>query len=95
MDMIKDLAQDKESIYEYLDLYIMWFRDVLLYKATKDVDGLVFKNQLNSIKERAKQSSYEGVEKILDAIGKAKERLHANVNFELVMELLFMTIREN
>ncbi len=95
MDRVKDLVQDKENIENYLDLYIMWFRDVLLYKATKDVDGLVFKDQLNSIKERAKESSYEGVEKILDAIGKAKERLHANVNFELVMELLFMTIREN
>lgn len=95
MDMLKELTQDKESVFEYLDLYIMWFRDVLLYKATKDVDGLVFKTQLNSIKERAKQSSYEGVEKILDAIGKAKERLQANVNFDLAMELLFMTIREN
>ncbi len=95
MDAVKELTQTKESVYEYLDLYIMWFRDVLLYKATKDVDGVVFKNQLNSIKERAKRSSYEGIEKIIDAIIKAKERLHANVNFELAMELLFMTIREN
>ncbi len=95
MEAIKELTQDKERIYEYLDMYLMWFRDVLLYKATRDVDGVVFKNQLNSIKERASHSSYEGIEKIIDAIAKAKERLHANVNFELVMELLFMTIREN
>lgn len=95
MDMLKELTQDKESIYEYLDLYLMWFRDVLLYKATRDMDGVVFKNQMNSIKERARSSSYEGIEEIIEAIKKAKERLHANVNFELVMELLFMTIREN
>ena len=43
----------------------------------------------------AKKSSYEGIENIIDAIGKARERLHSNVNFDLVMELLFMTIREN
>ena len=55
----------------------------------------MFKDQLNYIKERAKKSSYEGIEKIIDAIGTAKERLHANVNFDLVMELLFLTIREN
>ena len=86
---------EKQNIYDYLDLFTMWFRDVLLFKATKEVDGLIFKDQYNYIKERAKKSSYEGIENIIDAIGKARERLHSNVNFDLVMELLFMTIREN
>lgn len=95
VDMIKQLSGDKQNIYEYLDLFIMWFRDVLLFKATKEVDGLVFKDQLNYIKERASQSSYEGIEDIINAVEKAKERLRANVNFDLVMELLFLTIREN
>ncbi len=95
VEKIKELSTNKQNIYEYLDLFIMWFRDVLLFKATREVDGLLFKNQLNYIKERANTSSYEGIETIIDAIEKAKERLHANVNFELVMELLFMTIREN
>lgn len=95
VDMIKELTAEKQNIYDYLDLFTMWFRDVLLFKATKEVDGLIFKDQYNYIKERAKKSSYEGIENIIDAIGKARERLHSNVNFDLVMELLFMTIREN
>lgn len=95
VEMIKELSAEKQNIDEYLDLFAMWFRDVLFFKATKEVDGLMFKDQLNYIKERAKKSSYEGIEKIIDAIGIAKERLHANVNFDLVMELLFLTIREN
>lgn len=95
VEMIKELSAEKQNIDEYLDLFAMWFRDVLFFKATKEVDGLMFKDQLNHIKERARKSSYEGIEKIIDAIGTAKERLHANVNFDLVMELLFLTIREN
>lgn len=95
IERIKELSEEKHSIYELLDLYVMWFRDVLLFKATREVDGLVFKDQLNHIKERAKKSSYEGIECMIDAIEKAKERLHSNVNFDLVMELLFLTIREN
>ena len=95
VEMIKELSAGKQNIDEYLDLFAMWFRDVLFFKATKEVDGLMFKDQLNHIKERARKSSYEGIEKIIDAIGTAKERLHANVNFDLVMELLFLTIREN
>ena len=39
--------------------------------------------------------SYEGIENILDALEKAKARMKANVNFELTMELLLLTIKEN
>ena len=73
----------------------IWYRDVLLYKATKEIDKVVFKDQLQSIKEQARKSSYEGIELILESLEKAKARLKANVNFDLVMELLFLTIKEN
>ena len=66
-----------------------------MYKATKELDKVVFKDQIQYIKEQAKRSSYEGIELILDSLEKAKARLKANVNFELVMELLFLTIKEN
>ena len=95
IEVIKGLTRDKETIYDYLDLFLVWFRDVLLFKATREVDGLVFKNELNAIKERARKSSYEGLEEILEAIERAKVRLRMNVNFDIVMELLFLTIREN
>ena len=71
------------------------YRDVLLYKTTKEIDKVVFKDQLQSIKEQARKSSYEGIELILESLEKAKARLKANVNFDLVMELLFLTIKEN
>ena len=38
---------------------------------------------------------YEGIEQILEALEKAKVRLNANVNFDLVIELLLLTIKEN
>lgn len=55
----------------------------------------MFRQEINYIKERARKSSYEGLETIINAVETAKVRLNANVNFELVMELLFLTIREN
>ena len=54
-----------------------------------------FRDQLASIQEQTNNCSYEGVEDILKALRKAKERLNANVNFDLTMELLFLTIKEN
>ena len=85
----------KLEITDYLDIIKIWYRDVLMYKATKDLDKVVFKDQIKYIKEQAQKSSYEGIELILESLEKAKTRLKANVNFDLVMELLFLTIKEN
>lgn len=92
---IKQINKYKLEVTDYLDILTIWYRDVLLYKATKDVEGLVFGDQLKFIKQKASKSSYEGIEKILSAIETAKSRIKANVNFDLLMELLLLTIKEN
>lgn len=92
---IKEINKYKLEVTDYLDIITIWYRDILLYKATAEVDGLIFADQLNHIKEKAKKSSYEGIETILESIEKAKVRLKANVNFDLVMELLLLTMKEN
>lgn len=92
---IKKINEYKLEVSDYFDIISIWYRDVLIYKATKNVDRVVFSDQLKFIKEQAKRSSYEGIEKILDALETAKTRLKANVNFDLVMELLLLTIKEN
>ena len=92
---IKEINKYKLEVTDYLDIIMIWYRDILLYKATKDVGGLVFGDQLTHIKEKAAKSSYEGIDTILDAIEKAKTRLKSNVNFDLVMELLLLTLKEN
>jgi len=93
-DAIKELSSEKQNINDYLDIFQFWFRDVLMFKATREIDNLVFKQEINFIREQASQRSYENLEKILDSIQKTKVRLKANVNFELALELLFLTIRE-
>ena len=97
-DLVVEDTKDgwyKVEVDDILDLISVWYRDVLLYKATKDINGVIFSDQMKYIKESANTSSYEGIETILKALEKAKTRLKANVNFELVMELLLLTIKEN
>ena len=45
-EVIKNLTAEKQNINEYLDILTLWFRDVLLYKATKEIDNLVFKREI-------------------------------------------------
>jgi DNA polymerase-3 subunit delta' len=93
-DAIKNMTSEKQNVGDYLDIFQFWFRDVLMFKATREIDNLVFKQEINFIKEQAKERSYENLEKILEALEKTKVRLRANVNQELAFELLFLTIRE-
>lgn len=92
---IRKISEYKMEINDYLDILAVWYRDVLLFKATKDATHLIFKDEIQYIRKIADQSTYEGIEIIIDALEKAKSRLQANVNFDLTMELLLLTIKEN
>lgn len=95
IDSVKSVSEYKLEIQDYLDLLMVWYRDVLLFKATRQGDALIFSDEIHDISDAAVRSSYEGLETILQALDKAKVRLNANVNFDLTMELLFLTIKEN
>ena len=92
---IKKITEFKLDINDYLDILAIWYRDVLLFKATNDVNHLIFKDEIQYIRKVADKSAYEGIEIILNAMEKAKARLKANVSLELTMELLLLTIKEN
>jgi len=92
---IKKINEYKLQITDYLDIMSIWYRDVLLFKATADANSLVFREEIQAIRKVVARCSYEGIEAVIKALDKAKKRLEANVNFELTMELLFLDIKEN
>ena len=92
---IKKISEYKMDVNDYLDILSVWYRDVLLFKATNDANHLIFKDEIQYIKKVADKSGYEGIETIIDALEKAKNRLNANVNFDLTLEMLLLTIKEN
>ena len=92
---IKKITEYQFDVNDYLDILSIWYRDVLLFKATHDVNGLIFREEIQYIRKVADRSTYEGIESIIEGLEKAKQRLSANVNFDLTMELLLLTIKEN
>lgn len=94
MTMVKELNQRKGRITEYLDLMLLWYRDVLMFKVTKDANILLYRDEYKAISNQASSRNYEDIENIIKAIDKAKVRLNANVNFDTAIELLLLTIKE-
>ncbi len=98
---IHDLMQEVKEIEEFqqnddfFDLILMWYRDVLMYKAAGSRGKLIYKDQTHEIERQARDCSFEGLNHILEAIGTARRRIRSNVNQDMTLELLLLTIKEN
>ena len=95
IESVKKMSKYKLDIYDYIDLMIMWYRDILMLKVSGSPDKLLFKEEYATLKQQANYISFEGIENVLEAMDKVKVRLEANVNFDIAMELLLLTIKEN
>jgi len=91
---VKMVEAYKLEIDDYINVMIMWYRDVLLYKAAQDANSLLFKEAFSEIKRQAAKCSFHGLQEILEVLDMAKVRIKANVNFDLTIQLMFLTINE-
>ena len=92
---LKDLKAYKDEIYDFLDIVTVWYRDMLMLKTTGSLNHLIYKDKYRQLKEQEIYISFEGISHILDEIKKARRRLTANVNFEVALEMLLLTMKEN
>lgn len=95
INAIKSISINKLEINDYLDLIILWYRDILMFKVTKNPNLLLFKEEYKYISKQASMRDYEGIENIINSVDKAKIRLKANVNFDIAIELMLLTLKEN
>ena len=91
---VKDIEHFKMSMNDYMDLMMMWYRDAMMIKITGNVDKILFKNEFSTLKKQAGKLTFKSIEDKIDAIAKAEQRLLANANFEVTIELLLLTLKE-
>lgn len=93
MEQLGVIAKDKDNMEDYLDLMLLWFRDVLILKVTNDPNRLLYKEEYKYIQAQTKTRGYDGIEVIIKAIEKTRTRLKANVNMDTALELLVLTMK--
>ena len=92
---IKTAVKNKElDVKEYLDLLVLWYRDVLLYKATANLEYIYFKNYIREIRKQAKRADFENINNVLQKIEECRAQVRANVDLELVFILLMQVMKE-
>lgn len=90
---IGESPEKKAAIDDYFDLISLWYRDVLMYKATRDVNRIVFSEDINTIRQQASIRTFENLNNIVLSIERCRKRLAANVYFDVAVELLLLALK--
>ncbi len=94
-DAVKELTAYKLQSDALLEIFTSWYRDVLYFKAVLREDGLLFPDQVSLIRSASGAMSYDGIHAVLNDIHTTSVRLGANVNFDLAMELLLLSMHDH
>jgi len=84
----------KYGVDDIFEMLTMWYRDVMVFKATGDTKDLIFKNEATAVALQADYFTYEALDGVIKKINDAKKKLDSNVKFDSVMELLLINIQE-
>jgi DNA polymerase-3 subunit delta' len=85
------LARDPVSVQETLDLWIGWWRDVLLVAAGAETLPTNVDRQ-NSLRRQAKRFGVEQSDRMLESLQNAAGRLRRNANPRLTLEVLMLDL---
>lgn len=85
------LARDPVAVQETLDLWIGWWRDVLLAAVRADA-SLTNVDRQESVREHARRFGVGQSTAMLEALSGACERLKRNANPQLVLEALMLDL---
>ncbi len=85
----ESLSKDREALRETLDLWLGWWRDVVLVASgaqTRPVNG----DQLDSLRHAAEKTGLESARRAVEAVQKTIGLLPRNINARLATEVLLL-----
>ena len=93
-DIVEELDKDRLNLVQILDFWIIWYRDLLMYKMFEKEEYIFYKDFKKLLLDRSKKLTYNRINDNFYAIIKAKRRLDKNINIMLIIENLLLEIKE-
>ena len=89
----EEFADRKDRVTEILDIFLFWFRDLLLYKSSESSSLIVNKDRLKLISEQS-WLDFERINGIIEKIQNTIINIQMNVNYQLSIETMLLKIQE-
>jgi len=78
-----------------IDVFYLWFRDLLAAKTTDDEKYIIQKDKKELIFKSAEKETVEGLVKKTEAVKKTAFNIKRNASFQTAMEVMLMNIKES
>jgi DNA polymerase-3 subunit delta' len=89
----KHLKKIKDNINDVLDIFIIFYRDLYVYKLLEDENQIEFVSKLDHIKKLSKLYEESQLMKIIDHIQFTRLKYEYNSNFDMTTEMMLLRMR--
>jgi DNA polymerase-3 subunit delta' len=86
------LEKEKENLTEYIDLFILWYRDILRAKLGLD-DDIINKDSTSLIRQAASIVSLAGIAWVVKALLDLKINVRNNANLRLAIDVALIQMK--
>jgi DNA polymerase-3 subunit delta' len=93
LSFVEYLGDDRKKVLEKLDIMKSWYRDILVYKETDDVDGLIHRDIVDRTRKGSREMSGEDILQNIRVIKEAYSAIEQNANRQLTLEAMMFKLR--
>ncbi|MCT4662596.1 MAG: DNA polymerase III subunit delta' [Tissierellales bacterium] len=94
LKMSNELQDKKSEINDIIELFRIYFRDLLIVKMTGTVDQIINSDYKEILYKQSQRVSRDGLFKIIDAIEALDKDLKYNINYTAAIDQLLLTMQE-
>ena len=84
----------KKDIISILDVFITYFRDIMIFKEKSDNSMIINIDKITFIKNLSEKITYSQVSRIIDIIEDVKKKIRSNCNFNISIMVMVLNIYE-
>ena len=90
----EQLVEKKTEIQEFLDILLVWYRDMSILQAQGDPSLIANSDVIDRLKQAAAQLSVSQTRRLFDLVYQTKLDLLRNANLQLTLEVLLISLTE-
>jgi DNA polymerase-3 subunit delta' len=87
------LGDDRKAVLEKLDVLKSWYRDILVYRETGNINDLIHRDTVDSTRKFAEAASRHDIVRDITVIKDAYSAIEKNANGQLTLESMALKLR--
>ncbi len=94
LEIPTSMEKYKKDAINILDMFITYFRDVMIFKEKVDKNMMINIDKITFIENMSKKITYSQVSRIIDIIEDIKKKIKSNCNFNISIKVMVLNIYE-